>query len=184
MFNGEKKPEKLMQSQKKKGKKGEKEVEVFGTPPKHKASCGWLCDLINIFGEEGGFRSLRRRICRGTEQLTFAVVTAHIRCVCMCVCSCVHACVRVCVHVYHAWLGCYIIMIGNSTNQKSQDDVDDYNVATQKPLNDSQFTCVSCYCGSTGWLPVFSSNRPFANCIDYLTDYCVVEYIAPVVVSV
>ena len=26
--------------------------------------------------------------------------------------------------------------------------------------------------------------RPFAHCIDYLTDYCVDEYIAPVVVSV
>ena len=26
--------------------------------------------------------------------------------------------------------------------------------------------------------------RPFAHCIDYLTDYCVAEYIAPVVVSV
>ena len=30
----------------------------------------------------------------------------------------------------------------------------------------------------------FFSNRPFANCIDYLTDYCVAAYIAPVVVSV
>ena len=30
----------------------------------------------------------------------------------------------------------------------------------------------------------FFSNRPFANCIDYLRDYCVAECIAPVVVSV
>ena len=30
----------------------------------------------------------------------------------------------------------------------------------------------------------FISNRPFAHCIDYLTDYCVAKYIAPVVVSV
>ena len=122
MINMKRNPEKLMQSQEEEDEEGEEEVEVFGTPPKHKAPCGWLCDLINIFGEEGGFRSLHRRICRGTEQLTFAVVTAHIRCVrvlvCMCVCSCVHACVRVCVHVYHMWLSCCIIMIGNSTSQK------------------------------------------------------------------
>ena len=30
----------------------------------------------------------------------------------------------------------------------------------------------------------FVSNRPFAYCIDYLTDYCMAKYIAPVVVSV
>ena len=84
MFNQEKKPEKLapQAEEKRDGEKDEEEgeVEVFAQPPDDKAAPrGWLCDLINIFGEEGGFRSLHRRICGGTEALTVMVVAAQIR---------------------------------------------------------------------------------------------------------
>ena len=111
MFNQEKRPEKLMPQaeEKKDGEKegegkgeemgegeGEGEVEVFGAPPEDKAPRGWLCDLINIFGEEGGFRALHKRICGGTEALTVVVVAAQIRCVRVCVCARAHVCVHVC----------------------------------------------------------------------------------------
>ena len=83
MFNQEKKSEKLapQAEEKKDGEKDEEEgeVEVFAQPPEDKAPRGWLCDLINMFGEEGGFRSLHRRICGGTEALTVMVVAAQIR---------------------------------------------------------------------------------------------------------
>ena len=63
MFNQEKKPEKLapQAEEKRDGEKDEEEgeVEVFAQPPEDKAPRGWLCDLINIFGEEGEFRALR-----------------------------------------------------------------------------------------------------------------------------
>ena len=108
MFNQEKRPEKLMPQaeEKKDGEKegegkgegmgeGEGDVEVFGAPPEDKVPRGWLCDLINIFGEEGGFRALHKRICGGTEALTVVVVAAQIRCVC------VRACVRACAPVPH-----------------------------------------------------------------------------------
>ena len=101
-FNQEKKPEKV------KGQEGGREVEVFAAPPEDKAPRGWLCDLINIFGEVGGFRSLHRRICERTETLTVMLAAAQIRCgvcvccvcvLCACVCACVHVCVCVCVCV-------------------------------------------------------------------------------------
>ena len=161
MFNQEKSPEKLMPQaeEKKYGEKegkgkgeamgeGEGDVEVFGAPPEDKAPRGWLFDLTNIFGEEGGFRAQHKRICGGTEALPVVVVAAQIRsvcvfvCVCLCVCVCVCVCVCLCV--------CVCVCVHRCTCAPVPHDLH-----TSSP---------------------FSSNRPFANCIDYLTDYCVAEY--------
>ena len=48
---------------------------MFARPPAG-ARTGWLCDVIEVFGQNKGFSGLRQRVC---ENQDVAVVAAHIR---------------------------------------------------------------------------------------------------------
>ena len=73
-FNQEKASETVEQAEKE-----DRLNELFARPSEEKSPRGWLCDLINIFGDSGGFDRLKTRFCSNTNNLTVSVIAAQIR---------------------------------------------------------------------------------------------------------
>jgi ubiquitin carboxyl-terminal hydrolase 9/24 len=52
---------------------------LFSCSPDDKEPRGWLCDLINIFGDNGGFEAFHAHLCSGRDALSVTVIAAQIR---------------------------------------------------------------------------------------------------------